>query len=181
MTRLQKISCVILSLCFFAVLAVKPGLFFMGGNVYRQLPLYCFLEQKARKVPLREDPETYKILQENNGEYLARLIEEENLQKNGSSRPRLYPGKLYRPRRLRRLPRKLKARRLRRFQSQPRSRRLRRFQRQRRSRRLPRRLRQLRPPLLLLRKRNWRLHWRRSSPGLLLISRRSALEIMIIF
>ena len=83
MTRLQKISCVILSLCFFAVLAVKPGLFFMGGNVYRQLPLYCFLEQKARKVPLREDPETYKILQENNGEYLARLIEEENLQKNG--------------------------------------------------------------------------------------------------
>lgn len=83
MTRLQKISCVILSLCFFSVLAVKPGLFFIGGNVYRQLPLYCFLEQKARKVPLREDPETYKILQENNGEYLARLIEEENLQKNG--------------------------------------------------------------------------------------------------
>lgn len=82
MTRLQKISCVILSLCFFTVLAMRPGLFFMGGNVYRQLPLYCFLEQKARKVPLREDPETYKILQENNGEYLARLIEEENLQKN---------------------------------------------------------------------------------------------------
>lgn len=82
MTRLQKIFCVILSLCFFAVLAIRPGLFFMQGNVYRQLPLYCFLEQKARKVPLREDPETYKILQENNGEYLARLIEEENLQKN---------------------------------------------------------------------------------------------------
>lgn len=83
MTRLQKISCVLLSLCFFAVLAMRPGLFFMRGNAYRQLPLYCFLEQKARKVPLREDPETYKILQENNGEYLARLIEEENLKKEG--------------------------------------------------------------------------------------------------
>lgn len=82
MTRLQKLSCVILSICFFAVLAAKPGPFFMRGNVYRQLPLYCFLEQKARRVPLREDPETYKILQENKGEYLARLIEEENLKEN---------------------------------------------------------------------------------------------------
>ena len=164
MTRLQKISCVILSLCFFAVLAVKPGLFFMGGNVYRQLPLYCFLEQKARKVPLREDPETYKILQENNGEYLARLIEEENLQKNGQQPAASLSRETVQAPEVTQLPRKLKARRLRRFQSQPRSRRLRRFQRQRRSRRLPRRLRQLRPPLLL-RKRNWRLHWRRSSPA----------------
>lgn len=79
MTKLQKVSCVILSFCFFAVLAVMPGPFFLRGNVYRQFPLYCFLEQKARSVSLQEDPETYDMLAKSNKEYLARMMEAENL------------------------------------------------------------------------------------------------------
>lgn len=78
MTKLQKISCVVLSVCFFAVLAVLPGPFFLRGNVYRQFPLYCFLEERARSVPWREDPETYERLMEKNAEYLAEQMEAEN-------------------------------------------------------------------------------------------------------
>lgn len=78
MTRFQKVFCVILSLCFFAVLAMAPEWLFLGGNIYRQLPLYRFLEEKARSMSQREDPETYKLLVENNTRYLERQIEEEN-------------------------------------------------------------------------------------------------------
>ena len=62
MTRFQKVFCVILSLCFFAVLAMAPEWLFLGGNIYRQLPLYRFLEEKARSMSQREDPETYQLL-----------------------------------------------------------------------------------------------------------------------
>ena len=72
MTKLQKACCIIMSLCFWAVLAVMPGPFFMRGNAYRQFPLYCFLEKKARSVPEREDPETYEKLMEGNAAYLAK-------------------------------------------------------------------------------------------------------------
>ena len=78
MTKLQKVSCVVLSIFFFAVLAVQSGPFFLRGNVYRQFPLYCFLEERARSVPQREDPETAGILTEANREYLAGLMEKEN-------------------------------------------------------------------------------------------------------
>lgn len=78
MTRFQKVFCVILSLCFFAVLAMAPEWLFLGGNIYRQLPLYRFLEEKARSMSQREDPETYQLLVENNTRYLEEQIEEEN-------------------------------------------------------------------------------------------------------
>lgn len=78
MTRFQKVFCVILSLCFFAVLAMAPEWLFLGGNIYRQLPLYRFLEEKARSMSQRDDPETYELLVENNIRYLERQIEEEN-------------------------------------------------------------------------------------------------------
>lgn len=78
MTKLQKISCVFLSVCFFAVLAGMPGAFFLRGNVYRQFPLYCFLEEKVRSVPQREDPDTYEKLMESNARYLAEQMEKEN-------------------------------------------------------------------------------------------------------
>lgn len=77
-TRLQKVSCIILSLCFFTALAMMPEWFFFSGNIYRQLPLYRFLEEKARSVSQREDPETYQILVENNSRYLEQMTEEEN-------------------------------------------------------------------------------------------------------
>lgn len=78
MTRFQKVFCVILSLCFFAVLAMAPEWLFLGGNIYRQLPLYRFLEEKARSMSQRDDPEAYELLVENNIRYLERQIEEEN-------------------------------------------------------------------------------------------------------
>ena len=43
MTNFQKAFCILLSMCFFAALAVLPGTFFTGENVYRHLPLYRFL------------------------------------------------------------------------------------------------------------------------------------------
>lgn len=78
MTRFQKVFCVVLSLCFFAVLAMTPEWLFLSGNIYRQLPLYRFLEERARSVPQREDPETYQLLVENNTRYLERMMEAEN-------------------------------------------------------------------------------------------------------
>lgn len=80
MTKLQKVSCIILSIFFFAVLLLVPGPFFLRGNVYRQLPLYCFLEEEATSVPQREDPETYEKLVESNAKYLADMMKAENLQ-----------------------------------------------------------------------------------------------------
>lgn len=68
----------LLSLCFFAVLAVMPGPFFLRGNVYRQVPLYCFLEKKATSIPQSEDPETYEKIIAGNAQYLGRKIQEEN-------------------------------------------------------------------------------------------------------
>ena len=78
MTRFQKVFCVVLSLCFFAVLAMTPEWLFLSGNISRQLPLYRFLEERARSVPQREDPETYQLLVENNTRYLERMMEAEN-------------------------------------------------------------------------------------------------------
>lgn len=72
-----------LSLCFFAVLAVMPGPFFLKGNVYRQLPLYCFLEEEARSIPQREDPETYEKIIESNAGYLSERMQEENAAASG--------------------------------------------------------------------------------------------------
>ena len=40
--------------------------------------MYCFLEDKARSVPLREDPETLEKIIADNGEYLGEKIREEN-------------------------------------------------------------------------------------------------------
>ena len=48
--------------------------------MYRQLPLYCFLEEEAASVPQREDPETYEKLVESNAKYLADMMKAENLQ-----------------------------------------------------------------------------------------------------
>ena len=59
MTNVQKAFCILLSMCFFATLAVLPGTFFTGENVYRHLPLYRFLEKRAHTSSC-EDLETYK-------------------------------------------------------------------------------------------------------------------------
>lgn len=78
MTNFQKAFCVILSLCFFVVLALFPAQLSMKENIFRQLPLFCFLEERARSVPRSEDPETLDKMIAANAAYLGEKIEAEN-------------------------------------------------------------------------------------------------------
>ena len=81
MTGIRKTFCVFLSLIFMGMLAVFPAELFRQGNVYRQLPLYSFLEKKAVKDRAVKDPETEELLARKNGEYLSSRIQEENRKK----------------------------------------------------------------------------------------------------
>ena len=76
-SELQKAVCLFLSFCFVAVLVITPGPFWPGENIYRQFPLYCFLEDSALGQQ-QKDQETYQLLMENNGEYLGKEIQKEN-------------------------------------------------------------------------------------------------------
>ena len=78
MTNVQKAFCILLSMCFFATLAVLPGTFFTGENVYRHLPLYRFLEKRAH-MSSYEDLETYKKIAGENGKYLGERAQSEQL------------------------------------------------------------------------------------------------------
>lgn len=78
MTNFQKAFCVVLSLCFFVVLALVPGEIIRRSNVFGQLPLYCFLEDKARSIPKSEDPETLEKIIAVNADYLGEKIRREN-------------------------------------------------------------------------------------------------------
>lgn len=77
-TRTRKMICTLMCLAFFAVLAVMPGSFIMQKNVYRQLPLFRFLERKAARDFQRKDPDTYAKIVENHTEYLGVMVEKEN-------------------------------------------------------------------------------------------------------
>ena len=78
MTNIQRAFCVVLSLIFLGVVAVLPGDFFRHGEIYRQLPLYCFLEKKALQEENGQDRETEMLLQEKNAEHLGEEVEAEN-------------------------------------------------------------------------------------------------------
>lgn len=77
-TRTRKTICTLMCLAFFAVLAVMTGSFIMQKNVYRQLPLFRFLERKAARDFQRKDPDTYAKIVENHTEYLGAMVEKEN-------------------------------------------------------------------------------------------------------
>lgn len=78
MTRTRKMICTFMCFGFFAVLAVMPGSFILQKNVYRQLPLFRFLERKAARDYQRKDPDTYEKIVENHTEYLSAMVEKEN-------------------------------------------------------------------------------------------------------
>ena len=78
MTNIQRAFCVVLSLIFLCVVAVLPGDFFRHGEIYRQLPLYCFLEKKALQKENGRDLETEMLLQGKNAEHLGEEVEAEN-------------------------------------------------------------------------------------------------------
>ena len=77
-TRTRKTICTLMCLAFFAVLAVMPGSFILQKNVYRQLPLFRFLERKAARDFQRKDPDTYAKIVENHTESLGAMVEKEN-------------------------------------------------------------------------------------------------------
>ena len=77
-TNIQRAFCVVLSLIFLGVVAVLPGDFFRHGEIYRQLPLYCFLEKKALQKENGRDRETEMLLQKKNAEHLGEEVEAEN-------------------------------------------------------------------------------------------------------
>ena len=60
------------------VLAIVPGVFALQKNVFRQLPLYRFLEGQAMEDLQRQDQETYEKLVESNTRYLGKMVREEN-------------------------------------------------------------------------------------------------------
>ena len=78
MTNIQRAFCVFLSLIFLCVVAALTGDFFKHGEIYRQLPLYCFLEKKALQKENGRDRETEMLLQEKNAEHLGEEVEAEN-------------------------------------------------------------------------------------------------------
>ena len=89
MTNFQKAFCIVLSMCFFATLAILPGAPFTGENVYRHLPLYRFLEKKTQ-IPSYEDRETYEKIAGENGKYLGeRARSEQIVAENENVTPKL--------------------------------------------------------------------------------------------
>ena len=80
MTKVQKVFCVFLCLCFFLVLAVLPEPFSLCEtlqNMYRQFPFYYFTEKKAQETWLELDRETLEEIGKRNGEYIRALAEAE--------------------------------------------------------------------------------------------------------
>ena len=80
MTKLQKVTCIILSVFFFAVLLLVPDRFFCGEMCTGSCRFTAFWRKNATSVPQREDPETYEKLVESNAKYLADMMKAENLQ-----------------------------------------------------------------------------------------------------
>ena len=89
MTRVQKVFCVFLCLCFLVVLAVMPEPFSLWKiieNVYRQFPLYYFIEEKTQETWLETDKQTLAQIARENGKYLGQQMQssdntEENKEK----------------------------------------------------------------------------------------------------
>ena len=81
MTRVQKVFCVFLCLCFLVVLAVMPEPFSLWKiieNVYRHFPLYYFIEEKTQETWLETDKQTLAQIARENGKYLGQQMQSKN-------------------------------------------------------------------------------------------------------
>ena len=78
MARFRKTLYLIVEGCVLVTLSVTAGVLVMHENVFRQLPLYCFLEEKAQERSVGQDRETYEKLMESNARYLGRMVVDEN-------------------------------------------------------------------------------------------------------
>jgi stage II sporulation protein P len=72
MRGIQKAYSIFLTFCLLGVLALLPEPFFLHGNVYRQLPLYRFLEEEEEIRLHREDTETLSEITERNADFLLK-------------------------------------------------------------------------------------------------------------
>ena len=78
MTRFRKTLYLIVEGCVLVTISVTAGVLVLHENVFRQLPLYCFLEEKAQERSVGQDRETYEKLMESNARYLGRMVVDEN-------------------------------------------------------------------------------------------------------
>lgn len=78
MAKIRKAVLMIVKWSLFGMLAAVPGVLALHENIFRQLPLYCFLEEHLAAGYGRQDMETYKELMESNARYLGQKIVEEN-------------------------------------------------------------------------------------------------------
>lgn len=78
MARFRKTLYLIVEGCVLVTLSVTAGVLVMHENIFHQLPLYCFLEEKAQERSAGQDRETYEKLMESNARYLGRMVVDEN-------------------------------------------------------------------------------------------------------
>lgn len=76
--RFRKTLYLVVEGCVLVTLSVTAGVLVLRENVFRQLPLYCFLEEKAQESSAGQDRETYEKLMESNARYLGRMVVDEN-------------------------------------------------------------------------------------------------------
>lgn len=76
--RFRKTLYLVVEGCVLVTLSVTAGVLVLRENVFRQLPLYCFLEEKAQESSVGQDRETYEKLMESNARYLGRMVVDEN-------------------------------------------------------------------------------------------------------
>lgn len=73
-TRFQKVICTLMSVIFFAVLCSIPDPKWIWGNMYRQLPFYCFLEKRIQTDVHRTDKWTSELIIKGNSRYLSEQV-----------------------------------------------------------------------------------------------------------
>lgn len=73
-TRFQKVICTLMSVIFLAVLCSIPDPKWIWGNLYRQLPFYCFLENRIQTDVHRTDKWTSELIIKGNARYLSEQV-----------------------------------------------------------------------------------------------------------
>ena len=78
MARFRKTLHLVVEGCVLVTLSVTAGVLMLHENIFRQLPMYCFLEEKAQERASGQDQETYEKLMESNARYLSEMVIDEN-------------------------------------------------------------------------------------------------------
>lgn len=78
MAKIRRAVYIMTQWSIITVLAVMPAIFMLHENIFRQLPLYCFLEKQLLYDEQGQDWETYEKLMESNAKYLGQKVAEEN-------------------------------------------------------------------------------------------------------